>query len=127
MSTKFLAVIVLLLAGAAGLAYTNPTSQDYQTFQDQLVRDAIARIQAAEEGTKLAVLKQFVGDENSLFFKALLRSQTTRHNLGLCSLFETSLFRANIQVLGIGGQFIPLTDLEKALQEAESFVISPAG
>ena len=124
MSTKVLAVLTLVLGLGAWLAWTNPTSKGYEAFQDELMSQAVARVKSSGDGTKAAILKQLVESRGGLFFKSLVRSQTTRRNLFVCSLFETKLLGSRIVVLGIGGKFFPLTDVEEALRQIEKAALS---
>ncbi len=75
---------------------------------------------------EILVIRQLASKKNRSFFQSLVRSQTKRTNLGLFSLYETSLFKTKIWVIGIAGRFIPLTDMDKAVRELEQSVISPS-
>ncbi len=127
MSLRNLLVFVILLAGAFGLAYTNPSSEDYQHYQDQIISDTMSRILEADTGTKRSVLQQLVKNPNSTFLRSLFVSQTVRHNYGLFSVFDTRVFQTHVRVLGAGGIFIPLTNLDKAMKEVEQSIVTPAG
>lgn len=126
MGTKGLAIIALVLAGALALAWSNPTVGEYERYQDQLLEQALERIGSSQRLASRGVLRQLVKSKEGLFLKSLIRSQTTRVNLGLCSLFETKLLSTRLRVLGIGGTFVPLTDPEKTLRELERTAIAPS-
>ncbi len=126
MSTRELLLLVLILAGALWLADMNPTSQDYEAFQDRLLTEMIAQLGSGKENAQSAVIRQLASKKNRSFFQSLVRSQTKRTNLGLFSLYETSLFKTKIWVIGIAGRFIPLTDMDQAVRELEQSVISPS-
>ena len=125
MGTKALGVITVLLGVGLWLAWTNPTSQDYEKYQDKLIAQGIEQLGSGGGSNEKAVLKRLAESRSGLLFKALIRNQTKRRNLGLCSLFDTKLFGARIVVLGIGGTFVPLTDVEEAFREAEKGVLGP--
>ncbi len=124
--TKGLAIIALLLAGAVALAWSNPTERDYERYQDQLLEQALKRIGKSNDLARRGVLRQLVKSKEGSFLKSLVRSQTTRLNLGLGSLFETKLLSTRLLVLGIGGRFFPLTDPEETLRELEQTAIAPS-
>ncbi len=126
MSTKTLALLVLILVGALGLAWSNPTAQDYEAFEDKLLTEMIAQLGSGGKNAQSAVIRQLASKKNRSFFQSLVRSQTKRTNLGLFSLYETSLFKTKIWVIGIAGRFIPLTDMDQAVLELEQSVISPS-
>lgn len=124
--TKGLAILVLVLAGALALAWSNPTAAEYERYQDRLLEETLARLASSQRVASRGVLQQLINSKNSLFLKSLVRSQTTRLDLWLCSLYETKLLSARLIVLGIGGTFVPLTDPEKTLQELERTAIAPS-
>lgn len=126
MTTKGLLIIVLLLGIGWWLASNNPTSQAYENFQDQLLREAVQRVESSQQEKSKTIIKQLMNSKNSLFFKSLIRSQTIRRNFGLFSLFETKIVSSRFIVLGIGGTFYPLSDPEEAIKNFERTVISPS-
>lgn len=126
MGTKGLAMIALLLAGALALAWSNPTAREYEQYQDELMAQALARFGASDRLASRSVVRQLVRSREGQFLKALIRSQTTRTNLGLCSLFNTKLLSTSITVLGIAGTFFPLSDPEEAFRELERSAITPS-
>lgn len=126
MGTKGLAILALVLAGALALAWSNPTEREYEQYQEQLLEQELARIGSSQQLASRGVLRQLVKSKEGQFLKSLIRSQTSRLNLGLCSLFETKLLSARLRVLGIGGTFIPLTDPQETLRELERTAIAPS-
>lgn len=126
MGSKGLAIVALLLAGALALAWSNPTEQEYQRYQDELIEQALSRIGESKDLARRGVLRQLVKSKEGVFLKSLIRSQTTRLNLGLGSLFETKMLSTRLLVLGIGGRFFPLTDPEETLRELEQTAIAPS-
>lgn len=124
--TKGLAILTLVLAGALALAWTNPTERDYEGYQDELLERALTRMGTSKEGASRGLVRQLLGSKEGLFLKSLIRSQTTRLNLGLCSLFETRLLSTELVVLGVGGTFLPLTDPEEALRALEKTAVVPS-
>lgn len=126
MGTKGLAIVALLLAGALALAWSNPTEREYERYQEELLDQVLTKIGASKELSSRGVLRQLVRSKDGLFLKSLIRSQTTRLNLGLCSLFETKLLSTKLVVLGVGGQFLPLTDPEETLRALEKTAIAPS-
>ena len=125
MGTKALAVVTIILGLGFWLAWTNPTAKAYEHFQDQLLSRAVDRLESSGGGKKEGVLRQLAKTRSGMFFKSLVRSQTVRRNYGLFCLFETKLLGTKIVVLGVGGKFIPLTDVDDALREVEQSVLAP--
>lgn len=123
MSAKAVAVLVAILV-IGGLAWTNPSGEAYKQFQEQNLRQAIERMVSSRPGKQPAILNQLITSKNSVFLQSLIHSQTKHQNLGLFGLFETNIFSAEIVVLGIGGRFIPITNIEEALQDVEQSVLS---
>ena len=125
MSFKVLATITMLLAVGVWLSLNNPDGKAYEKYQDRLLLDAVRK--AGEQGatTTLNVITKLVESKDSLFFKSLVRSQTTRRDLVIFSIFETKIFSTKLVVIGIGGQFFPVTDPVEAIQAIEKSVISP--
>ena len=125
MSTKVVVVLTALLALGAGLAWTNPTEQAYHKFQASLLREVIEGLESSRRGGQPAIITKLFKSKNSVFLESLVQSQTVRRDFVLCSLFETTIFSTQLVVLGIGGEFIPITHIEDALREVEQSVLSP--
>ena len=116
MSTKTVALLAALLALCAALSWTNPTYEAYQKFQEQLLRQAVERMESSQPGKEPGIINKLMKSKNSMFFQSLIQSQTVHRDLVLFSLFETNIFSAQIVVLGIGGEFFPMTNVEEALR-----------
>ena len=125
MSTKTVALLTALLALCTALAWTNPTYEAYQKFQEQLLRQAVERMESSRQGKQSGVINTLIKSKNSGFFQSLIRSQTVHRNVLLFSVFDTKIFSSRIVVVGIGGKFFPMTNVEKALRDVEKSVLSP--
>lgn len=125
MSFKVLAIMTMFLGMGVWLSLNNPDEKVYEKYQDRMLLDAARK--AGEHGgtTQQSVIQKLVESKDSLFFKSLIRSQTSRQDLVLFSIFETNIFSSKLVVVGIGGQFFPLTDPVETLQAIEKSVISP--
>ena len=126
MSTRTLAIVALVLAGAMALASKNPTKADYERYQDQLIDQTIERLAQSSGVAKGGVLEQLARSKQGTFLKSVIRSQTTHRSYGLFTVFQSKLFSSRFIVLGIGGHFIPLTDPEEVLRDIEKSAITPS-
>ncbi len=125
MSIKTVALLALVMVIGAALAWTNPTYEAYKKFQEQLLRQAVERMESSQPGKQPGIINKLMKSKNSMFFQSLIQSQTVHRDLVLFSIFETNIFSAQIVVLGIGGKFVPVTNVEEALHDVEKSVLSP--
>lgn len=114
MSLLRLGVIVIALAGAVGLALSNPTMDDYLRFVEQELGNAIDRMDQATSTREQQFLRQVFRSQSKKLLESFVRPNTARHNWGILSQYETQVVGTNVVVLGIGGRFIPLKGVEEA-------------
>jgi len=109
-----LAVLVIVLAGAVGLAWSNPTMDEYLQFvEDELNRALDRKDQRALSGER-QFMQSLVRSQGKNLIEGVVRPATVRSNWGLVSRYETSVIETTVVVLGIGGRFIPISGVEEA-------------
>ncbi|MEE8240156.1 MAG: DUF4359 domain-containing protein, partial [Nitrospirales bacterium] len=121
---KLLVFIACVLGIAVALSMTNPTAQEYEQYEDQLFDQVVNQIYASPPGKEGMILRQLTSTKGGLFMKTLARSQTVHRNFVLFSMFETKLLAAEIKVLGIAGEFHPITDVKEIVKQLEKSVIA---
>ena len=114
MSLLRLSMMVVALAGAVGLAWSNPTMDDYLRFIEQELGKAIDRMDQATSTREQQFIRQVFRSQSKKLLESVVRPSTTRHNWGILSRYETQVVGTNVVVLGIGGRFIPLQGVEEA-------------
>ncbi len=120
---KLLVFIASVLGITVALSMTNPTAQEYEQYQDQLFDQVVNQIYASPPGKEGAILRQLTSTKDGMFLKTLARSQTVHQNYVLFSMFETKLLAAEIKVLGVAGEFHPITDVKEIVKQLEKSVI----
>ncbi len=120
---KLLVFIASVLGITVALSMTNPTAQEYEQYQDQLFDQVVNQIYASPPGKEGAILRQLTSTKDGMFLKTLARSQTVHQNYVLFSMFETKLLAAEIKVVGIAGEFHPITDVKEIVKQLEKSVI----
>jgi Domain of unknown function (DUF4359) len=113
MSLVRLAIIVLTLAGAVGLALSNPTMDDYLQFVEQELGRAIDRMDQHTPSREQQLIRGVFRSQSKKLIAGVVRPATVRRNWGLVSQYETQIADAKVVVLGIGGRFIPIKGLEE--------------
>ena len=113
MSLVRLAIIVLTLAGAVGLALSNPTMDDYLQFVEQELGRAIDRMDQHAPSREQQLIRDVFRSQSKKLISGVVRPVTVRRNWGLVSQYETQIADAKVVVLGIGGRFIPIKGLEE--------------
>ncbi len=113
MSLVRLAIIVLALAGAVGLALSNPTMDDYVRFVEQELGRAIDRMDQQAPSREQQLIRGVFRVQSKKLISGLVRPATVRRNWGLVSQYETRVADTKVVVLGIGGQFVPIKGLEE--------------
>ncbi len=109
-----LAVLVAVLAGAVGLAWSNPTMDDYVQFVDDELHRALDRMDQQAPSLERQVIQGLVRSQSKNLVEGMVRPATVRSNWGLLSRYETQAFDTKVVVLGIGSRFIPLSGVEEA-------------
>ncbi|MFO0778802.1 MAG: DUF4359 domain-containing protein [Nitrospira sp.] len=107
-------MIVLVLAGAVGLAWSNPTMDDYLRFVEQELGKAIDRMDQGTSSREQQFIRQVFRTQSKKLLESVVRPNTVRQNWGMMSQYETQVAGTNVVVLGIGGRFIPLQGVEEA-------------
>lgn len=114
MSLLRLNVIVVALAGAVGLALSNPTMDDYLRFIEQELSKAIERMDQGTPTREQQFIRQVFQSQSRKLLESIVRPNTSRQNWGLVSQYETRVADTKVVVLGLGGRFIPLQGVEEA-------------
>jgi hypothetical protein len=114
MSLLRLTLVVVALAGAMGLALSNPTMDDYLRFVEQELGKAIDRMDKGTPTREQQFIRQVFQSQSKKLLESLVRPNTARHNWGILSQYETQVADTNVVVLGLGGRFIPLRGIEEA-------------
>lgn len=114
MSLLRLSLIVVVLAGAIGLALSNPTMDDYLRFVEQELSKAIDRMDRGTPTREQQFIRQVFQSQSKKLLESIVRPNTARQNWGIVSRYETNVVDTKVVVLGIGGRFIPLQGVEEA-------------
>jgi phage shock protein PspC (stress-responsive transcriptional regulator) len=114
MSLIRLAIVVLALIGAVGLALSNPTMDDYLQFVERELGRAIDRMDQHTPSREQQLIRDVFRSQSKKLIAGVVRPATVRHNWGLASQYETRVADTKVVVLGIGGQFVPIKGLEEA-------------
>lgn len=114
MSLLRLVLLVFALAGAVGLALSNPTMPVYLRFVDQELDKAIGRMDQSTATQEQRLIHQFFASQRQKIVEEVVGPHTIRTNWGLASRYETSFRDIRIVVLGVAGHFIPLEGVEEA-------------
>ena len=114
MSLARLAVLVVVLAGAVGLALSNPTIDDYLQFVERELNRALDRMDQGTPSQEQQVIRQVFRSQGKKLIEGIVRPSTVRRNWGLLSRYETRVAETKVVVLGIGGQFVPIKGVDEA-------------
>lgn len=114
MSLWRLSFVVIVLAGAVGLALSNPTIDDYLRFVEEELGKAIDRMDQNTPTREQQFIRQVFRSQSKKLVESLVRPATTRHNWGILSRFDTQIADTRVVVLGIGRQFVPIEGIEEA-------------
>lgn len=113
MSLLRLGMIVATLAGAVGLAWSNPTMDDYVRFVEQELTKAIDRMERGTPTQEQQFIRQVFQSQSRKLLESLVRPNTVRQNWGIMSQYETQVAGTNVLVFGLGGRFIPIKGVEE--------------
>ncbi|MGC4098444.1 MAG: DUF4359 domain-containing protein [Nitrospira sp.] len=114
MSLIRLSVLVAILAGAIGLAWSNPTMDEYLQFIEQELGKAVNRMDQNTPTREQQFIRQVFQSQSKKLLGSVVRPNTVRHNWGILSYYEMQVAGTNVVVLGLGGRFIPLQGVEEA-------------
>ncbi len=121
---KLLVFIAGILGIVLALSMSNPTAREYEQYEEKLFDQVVNQIYASPPGKEGMILRQLTSTKGGMFMKTLARSQTVHQNYVLFSMFETKILAAEIKVLGIAGEFHPITDVKEIVQQLEKSVIA---
>ncbi|MGQ0555282.1 MAG: DUF4359 domain-containing protein [Nitrospiraceae bacterium] len=114
MSLLRLSVIVVALAGAVALAWSNPTMDDYLRFVEQELSKAIDQMDQGAPTREQQFIRQVFQSQSRKLLESLVRPNTVRRNWGIVSRYETQVADTKVIVFGLGGWFIPIHGVEEA-------------
>ena len=113
MNLARLALVVLVLAGAVGLALSNPTMDDYLRFVETELGRAMDRMDQNTPVREQQFIRQVFRSQGKKLIESVVRPNTVRQNWGLLSRFETQVADTKVTVLGVSGWFIPIRGVEE--------------
>jgi hypothetical protein len=114
MGLAHLALMAIVLAGAVGLALSNPTTDDYLQFVERELNGALDRMDQSTPSQEQLVIRQVFRSQGRKLIEGIVRPSTVRHNWGLLSQYETRVAETKVVVVGIGGQFVPIKGVDEA-------------
>jgi predicted Zn-dependent protease len=109
-----LGVVVGVLAGAVGLALSNPTMDDYLWVVEQELNNSLDRMDQSTPIREQQFIRQVFRSQIKKLIESVVRPHTVRHNWGVLSRYETQVADTKVVVLGIGGRFVPINGVEEA-------------
>ena len=109
-----LGVVVGVLAGAVGLALSNPTMDDYLWVVEQELNNSLDRMDQSTPIREQQFIRQVFRSQIKKLIESVVRPHTVRHNWGVLSRYETQVVDTKVVVLGIGGRFVPIKGVEEA-------------
>ena len=109
-----LASLVVVLAVAVGLAWSNPTMDDYLRFVEEELNKALDRMDQQTSSRERQFIQGIVRSQGKKLIEGIVRPATVRSNWGLLSRYETQVVDTRVVVIGIGRQFIPISGVEEA-------------
>ena len=110
-----LSLMTITLSLCVGLAYFNPTMDQYLAFVEAQLEYAIERSDQSQPRRERDMVKAIFLSHSHELVDGVVRRHTIRRNWGLASLYESNVLDARILVLGIGGHFIPLKGLDDSI------------
>jgi hypothetical protein len=114
MSLARLALLTVTLAAAVGLAWSNPTMDNYLRFVEEELNRALNRMDQQTPSREREFIQGIVRSQGKNLIEGIVRPATVRSNWGLLSRYETHVVDTKVIVLGIGGRFIPISGVEEA-------------
>ncbi len=110
-----LVILVVTLSIAVGLASTNPSMDEYLVFVETALGNALDRPEQAEPSRERQMVRSIFRARSRELVAKVIGPHTRRHNWGVLSRFETRIFDLHVEVLGIGGRFIPLQGVDESV------------
>jgi len=115
MPIRYLLLLVIALAVSVWLALTNPSMDDYLRFVESELGQALDRHETQEPSKERIMLRTIFRAHSRELVESLVRPHTLRRNWGLLSRYETTALDVHIEVLAVGGRFIPLKGVDEAI------------
>lgn len=125
MKIWMLLAIVVLLGAAVGLAISNPSSLDYESFLQGQIVAALDRMDAQPSARDRAIFKEVIKAHGNQVVHTFVLPATLRTNYGFWSVFQTQLFGVDVVVYGIAGHFITRDDPEVLIRKLGAMVMTP--
>ena len=125
MKIWMLLAIVVLLSAAMGLAISNPSSLDYESFLQGQIVAALERMDAQPSARDRAIFREVIKTHGNQVVHAFVLPATLRTNYGFWSVFQTQLFGVDVVVYGVAGRFIPRDDPEALIRKLGTMVMTP--
>ncbi|MBX3306187.1 MAG: DUF4359 domain-containing protein, partial [Nitrospira sp.] len=91
MSLLRLSVIVLALIFLVGLAWSNPTMDDYLHFVELELGKAIDRMDQGTSSREQQFIRQVFRTQSKKLLESVVRPNTARQNWGMMSLYEAQV------------------------------------
>lgn len=110
-----LSLLTITLSLCVGLAYFNPTMDQYLAFVETQLENAIDRSDKSQPRRERDMVKAIFLSHSHELVDDVVRRHTIRQNWGLASSYETNVLDSKILVLGIGGHFIPLKGMDDSI------------
>ncbi|MCP9447571.1 MAG: DUF4359 domain-containing protein [Nitrospira sp.] len=119
MSLARLVFLVVILAGAVGAAWSNPTTDDYVRFVESELHRALDRLDERTSARDQRLIHEVIRAQSKQLMDGVVRPATIRKNWGLFSWYETQAIGTKVVVLGIGGRFVPISGAEEVAKTIE--------
>jgi Domain of unknown function (DUF4359) len=110
-----LSILVIVLSLSVGLAFTNPTKDDYLDFVETELGKAMDRSALNQPTRDSAMVRSIFRSHSHELVRSFVGPRTIRRNWGLVSFYESRLSDADILVLGVGGRFVPLRGIDASI------------
>jgi len=115
MSLLRLSLVVIVLAVSVVLALTNPTTDQYLSFVQAELTNALGRIDQSTPEREGTVVRNIFRRHSQELLNSMVRPHTIRQNWGVLSRFETTVLGTRVVVIGICNQFIPVEGVDEAI------------
>ena len=115
MSLLRLSVIVAVLAVSVVLALMNPTMDQYLSFVQAELTEALDRMDQSTPEREGTVVRNIFRRHSQELLDSMVRPHTTRKNWGIFSRFDTTVLGTRVVVIGIGNQFVPIEGVDEAI------------
>ncbi|HEY6085595.1 MAG TPA: DUF4359 domain-containing protein [Nitrospira sp.] len=109
-----LLLLVVMLSVSVALAATNPTLDAYLAFVEEEIGKALDRYESGAPSRERNMVRTIFRAHSHELVASVVKPHTMHYNWGLFSFFETTALDAHIEILGIGGHFIPIKGMDEA-------------